>query len=168
MESIFLWYLHVWYSRNICEMLLYNQQLWANIRCLDFSPRGKIIVKQDYWLCHPVPIDGVDYPASLLCSGVYGAHLKHCNDVTMGAMASQITSLTIVYSTIYSRRRSNEISKLRVTGLCEGNSPVTGEFPAQRANNAESVFIWWHHHGSDLSGCEIWLPDLQTKFIDFI
>ena len=26
---------------------------------------------------------------------------------------------------------------LRVTGLCEGNSPVTGEFPAQRASNAE-------------------------------
>ena len=29
-------------------------------------------------------------------------------------------------------------SKLRVTGLCEGNSPVTGEFPAQRASNAEN------------------------------
>ena len=29
------------------------------------------------------------------------------------------------------RRRSKKTSKLRVTGLCEGNSPVTGEFPAQ-------------------------------------
>ena len=29
------------------------------------------------------------------------------------------------------RRRSKKASKLRVTGLCEGNSPVTGEFPAQ-------------------------------------
>ena len=27
------------------------------------------------------------------------------------------------------RRRSKKTSKLRVTGLCEGNSPVTGEFP---------------------------------------
>ena len=27
------------------------------------------------------------------------------------------------------RRRSKKISKLRVTGLCTGNSPVTGEFP---------------------------------------
>ena len=27
-------------------------------------------------------------------------------------------------------RRSKTTSKLRVTGLCEGNSPVTGEFPA--------------------------------------
>ena len=32
----------------------------------------------------------------------------HYNDVIMGAMASQITSLTIVYSTVYSRRRSKK------------------------------------------------------------
>ena len=30
--------------------------------------------------------------------------------------------------------------------LCEGNSPVTGEFLAQRASNAENVSIWWRHH----------------------
>ena len=41
------------------------------------------------------------------------------------------------------RRRSKETSKLRLTGLCEGNSPGTGEFHAQRASNAETVFIWW-------------------------
>ena len=34
-------------------------------------------------------------------------------------------------------RRSKKTSKLRVTGLCAGNSPVTGEFPAQMASNAE-------------------------------
>ena len=44
------------------------------------------------------------------------------------------------------RRRSKQTSKLRVTGLCAGNSPVTGEFPSQRASNAESVSIWWRHH----------------------
>ena len=44
------------------------------------------------------------------------------------------------------RRRSNKTSKLRVTGLCAGNSPVTGEFPAQMASNAENVSIWWRHH----------------------
>ena len=38
----------------------------------------------------------------------------------MDTMASQITSLTIVYTI------------------------VTGEFPAQRASNAENV--WWRHH----------------------
>ena len=46
------------------------------------------------------------------------------------------------------RPRSKKISKLRVTGLCAGNSPVTGEFPAQRASNAENVSVWWRHHES--------------------
>ena len=64
----------------------------------------------------------------------------------MSGMASQITSLTIVCSTVYSRRISKKTSKLRVTGLRVGNSPVIGEFPAQRASNAENVSIWWRHH----------------------
>ena len=34
---------------------------------------------------------------------------------------------------------------LRVTGLCAGNSPGTGEFPEQMASNAENVSIWWRH-----------------------
>ena len=62
----------------------------------------------------------------------------------MGAIASQINSLTSVYSTVYSD--ADQISKLRVTGLCVGNSPGTGEFPAQMANNVENVSIWWRHH----------------------
>ena len=44
------------------------------------------------------------------------------------------------------RRRSQKTSKIRVTGLCEGNSPVTGEFPAQMASNTEHIPIWWRHH----------------------
>ena len=43
--------------------------------------------------------------------------------------------------------RSKKTSKLRVTGLCVENSPGTGEFSAQKASNAENVFIWWRHHG---------------------
>ena len=44
--------------------------------------------------------------------------------------------------------RSKKTSKLRVTGLCVGNSPGTGEFPAQMASNAENVSIRWRHHDS--------------------
>ena len=51
------------------------------------------------------------------------------------------------------RCRSKITSKFRVTGLCEGNSPMTGEFPAQMASNAENVSIWWCHH--DI--CVLWL-----------
>ena len=64
----------------------------------------------------------------------------------MSAMAPQITSLTIVHSKVYSRRRSKKTPKLRVTGLCVGNSPVTGEFPAPSASNEENASIWWRHH----------------------
>ena len=44
------------------------------------------------------------------------------------------------------RRRSKKTSKLRVTGLCVGNSPVAGELPAQMASNPENISIWWRHH----------------------
>ena len=63
----------------------------------------------------------------------------HYNDVIMGAIASQITSLTIVYLIVYQTQIKENI-KLRVTSLCEGNSPGTGEFPTQIASNAESSF----------------------------
>ena len=46
------------------------------------------------------------------------------------------------------RHRSKQTSKLPVTGLCAGNSPGTGEFPAQMASYAENVSIWWRHHES--------------------
>ena len=46
-------------------------------------------------------------------------------------------------------RRSKKTSKLRVTGLCVGNSPGTGEFPAQMASYAENVSIRWRHYGQD-------------------
>ena len=44
------------------------------------------------------------------------------------------------------RSRSKKTSKLCVTGRCEGNSPVTGALPTQKASNAENVSIWWRHH----------------------
>ena len=43
------------------------------------------------------------------------------------------------------RRRS----KLGVTGLCEGNPPVTDGFPSQRTSNAENVSFWWRHHARE-------------------
>ena len=69
------------------------------------------------------------------------------------------------------RRRSERTSKLRVTGLCAGNSPVIGEFPAQMASNAENVSIWWRHHVLEqhpLCGVA-WMIDIgfQYKFHRF-
>ena len=60
----------------------------------------------------------------------------------MGAIASQITSLTIVYSTVYADadQRKHQSS----ASLAFVRPP--GEFPAQMASNAENVSIWWRHH----------------------
>ena len=44
------------------------------------------------------------------------------------------------------RRISKKTSKPRVTCLCAGNSPATGEFPSQMACYAENASIWWRHH----------------------
>ena len=81
--------------------------------------------------------------------------MTHYSDVIMGAMASQISSPTIVYSTV------NPLAALLVLcHVCAGNSPITslwgtslviqmGEFPArtwQRTSNTGTVFIWWRHH----------------------
>ena len=46
------------------------------------------------------------------------------------------------------RRRSKKTSKLRITGLCVGNSPGTSEFPAQMASDGkmftfDEVIMWW-------------------------
>ena len=63
-------------------------------------------------------------------------HLKHCSDVPMR---------DYLLNRLF-RRGSKKTSKLRVTGLCERNSPVTGEFLSRKTSNAENVSIWWHHH----------------------
>ena len=54
------------------------------------------------------------------------------------------------------RRGSKKTSKLRVTGLCEGNSPGTDEFPAQMASCAENVSIWWRHHDETVYFLILW------------
>ena len=56
---------------------------------------------------------------------------------------------------LLSRHRWKKISKLRVTGPCEGISPVTGEFPTKRTNNAENIFIWWRRHGLFTMHCTV-------------
>ena len=43
---------------------------------------------------------------------------NHYSDVIIDTMASQITSLAIVYSNVYSDSDQKNTSKLRVTGLC--------------------------------------------------
>ena len=68
------------------------------------------------------------------------------NNVIMGAMASQITNLTIVYSTVYSGadQRKQQSSALLAFVMGIHRWPVN--FLAQRASNTENVSICWRHH----------------------
>ena len=61
------------------------------------------------------------------------------------------------------RHKSKKTSKFRVTGLCAGNSPVTGEFSAQMASNAENVSIWWRHHANWLM--PVYTPPFWRHFL---
>ena len=127
-------------KRNVTSAFCNGHICWNSSTTTSFSTIGRMTFSQDlmkYWILEII------YHR---CNITFIFFQIHYNDVIMGAMASQITSLIIVYSTVYSRRRSKKTSKLRVTGLCAGNSPVTGEFPAQMVSNAENVSIWWRHH----------------------
>ena len=67
------------------------------------------------------------------------------------------------------RRRSKKTSKLRVTGLCEGNLPMTGEFPAQRTSNAGNVSIWLRH--PDITSTSTrgeWVQTLYIILLPFV
>ena len=75
--------------------------------------------------------------------------LWHYGDVINSLIASQIPSLTIVYSTVNSDADQRKHQSSR-HWLCVGNSPMTAEFPAQRASNAENISIWWRHHDMQL------------------
>ena len=71
----------------------------------------------------------------------------------MNAMASQITGVSIVYSTVCSNaNKKKDPSKLRVTGLCEENSPVTGEFPRAKGQQR------WKSYHLMTSSCTVYFP----------
>ena len=54
-----------------------------------------------------------------------------------------------LFTQAFIQTQITKVSKFRVTGLCDGNSPVIGEFLTQMASNAENVSTWWRHHVVD-------------------
>ena len=93
----------------------------------------KIFVQNSLWTAREQPVWG----PGVWCDRGITTH--HQSDVIMSVMASQLTDVSMLNRF---RRRSKKTSKLRVNGICEGNSPVTGEFPFQKASNAKNVSIW--------------------------
>ena len=87
-------------------------------------------------------VHGANMGPTCVLSAPDGPHagpmnLAHYDDVIMCVIASQITSLTIVYSTVYS-------------GADQSKHQSSASLPAQRASNAENISIWWRHHVSGI------------------
>ena len=68
--------------------------------------------------------------------GIVVSQTNYC-EVIMGTMASQMTSLMIIYSTVHlgADQRKHQSS-----------ASLAFEWPAQMASCAKNVYIWWWHH----------------------
>ena len=107
------------------------------------------------------------HPTGLLhwhCETTYAC--PHYCDIIIGTIASQITSLTIVYSAVYSgedqRKHHSSASLAFVRGIHRGpvNSP-------QKWPVTQKFSIWWRHHAEHWSNPERymqnWPVDLYTN-----
>ena len=99
-------------------------------------------------------------------------YVSHYGDIIMSTMASQITSLTIVYSTVHSgadqRKHQSSASLAFVRRI--HRSPVNS--PHKRDSNAENISIWWRHHAKINSagqGLRIYkCTDIYSSLLDMI
>ena len=96
-----------------------------------------------YWYCFVMLYFAV-FVLSAFCE------LEPLQYVIMGALASQINSLTIVYSTVYSdayqRKHLSSASLAFVWGIHRGPVNSTHKWPV----NAENISLWWCHHAMNL------------------
>ena len=75
---------------------------------------------------------------------------NHYGDVIMSTIAFQITSLTIVYSTVYSgadQRKHQNSASLALCGEFTGDRWI----PRTNGQLRENVSIWWRHCGIIIS-----------------
>ena len=80
----------------------------------------------------------------MICFSFRLTTLQWCH---MGAIASHITGRSgVVFNSLFGLT-SEKHQKSTFMALCEGNQPVTGGFPSQRASNADGVSIWLCNDG---------------------
>ena len=112
--------------------------LFLNIYNIETQKQAKLKAALEYaYAVYSKVTDG----CSQLC-------LVHYNDVIMSAMASQITSLMIMYSTVYSGADQSKHQSSASLAFVRGIHRWPVNFPAQMASNAENVSIWWRHHAT--------------------
>ena len=83
------------------------------------------------------------------CCNSFRLHYTSKNLYTVRTLLCFVVVNSLQWRHSVFRPRSKKASKLRVTGLSEGNSSVTDAFPVQRASKAENASIWWRYDVSD-------------------
>ena len=89
---------------------------------MDSMHKGSVMWK--LLACHDITIH---------CHPYIFLNCSHYNDVIMGMIASKITSLMIVYSTVYSDPDQRKHQNSPSLAFVQGNSLVP-------------ISIWWRHH----------------------
>ena len=137
----------------ICAPILLNDVVWGPCRpppfhfpgvncgqcvtCVQCAKRSPFVQMSSRW-CDRFRVVPSALPSAWCVAPISGNFImKDLNHRPHGCLLNRLF-----------RRRSKKTCKLRVIGLCAGNSPVTGEFPAQRASNAENASILWRHHAT--------------------
>ena len=123
---------------NITKTVISPQ--WMQDVIIMFLPREVVLTQ--YWCCYYVlgPLGSWWWPCyiwrhnmettSALLALCGGNPLQWCHNEHDGI--SNHWHLDCLLNRLF-RHRSKKTSKLHVTGLCEGNPPVTDGFPSQRA-----------------------------------
>ena len=131
--SALIYYIYIYTQREFWDYIIPINLMWLVVLCLVFILNAKSELRHSLKLTHTYINKNLSPPMALQWrhnerDGVSNHQPQEC------------------LRNRFFRRRSKKTSKLRVTGLFAGNSPVAGEFPAQSSSNAENVSIWWRHH----------------------
>ena len=124
------------------------------IWCVVIKKWNRIYVSQNICDCWRI--------ISLKCWSITACIVQY-NDVIMSSMASQITGLTIVYSTVYSRadqrKHQSSASLAFVRGIHRWPVNSPHKWPVTR----KMFSIWWRHHGPRRAiWCQILSEDTGT------
>ena len=119
-----------------------KQLIFAYVHGAFFVQRHYVFSLQIIWIGKSAYMPGTAIEAG-------NKSIFHYCDVIMGTMASQITSLTIVYSSVYLAQFKENIKTLRHWPLC---GEFTGDrwIPRKMASYTENISIWWRHHAFSL------------------
>ena len=138
----------LWETLHVSIMSLYDTSwdYWSN----HFSVCMWYLVKKDHIITGPNCIYVITFsklPVICWHNNFIGISSQWGHNERVGISNHQCQDCLLNH---LFRHRSEKTSKLCVTGLCEGNSLVTCEFPTQRTSNTKNVSIWWCHNDCGL------------------